>query len=159
MTKSRCSRRDLIWTPNYFGQTFGLRTHARPDLKPVCVSARDVFSSLVTGRCSVSVGDVSASLLRMCQRLSQGRFSISTTSWIEHTLFPTSIYLWDRAEKTPLRLGRIYVLGQTCNWAALTKSPWLEPGGPWSTWRCGQLLGLMVEKTSQEVWMVFWNRL
>ena len=65
MTKSRCSRTDLIWTPNYFGQTFGLRTHARPDLRRVCVSARDVFASLVTGRCSVSVGDVSASLLRM----------------------------------------------------------------------------------------------
>ena len=113
MTKSRCSRTDLILTPNHFGQTFGLRTHARPDLRRVCVSARDVFASLVTGRCSVSVGDVSASLLRMCQRLSQGCFRVSTTSWIEHTLFPTSIYLWDRAEKMPLRLGCIYVLGQT----------------------------------------------
>ena len=109
MTKSRCSWTDLIWTPNYFGQTFGLRTHARPDLRRVCVSARDVFASLVTGRCSVSAGDVSVSLLRMCQRLSQGCFCVSTTSWIEHTLFPTSVYLGDRDEKTPLRPGRIYV--------------------------------------------------
>ena len=113
VTKSRCSRTDLIWTPNYFGQTFGLRMYERPDLRCFCVSARDLFASLVTGLCSVSVWHVSASPLRMCQRLSQGCFHVSTTSWIEHTLFPTSIY-YRSSSKDAFTSGMHLRLGPDC---------------------------------------------
>ena len=67
----------------------------------------------VTGRCRISVWDVSAFLLRKCQGLSQGRFCVSTTSWYEHAFLPTSIYLGDRDQKT------LYIRNTFTSWARL----------------------------------------